>query len=250
MEKRFPGFSIEYVYGADDPGVALSLCEKYNIAASASEDEAIEKSDAIVITYRKGSMHHSAAMKALKAGKPVFVDKPFTTKTEDAKEIADCASAGGLLLTGGSSLKNLPILPEIKKDIKPGSTVVITFAADPKSDYDGYWFYGAHTAEICITLCGEDFASASSFRNGDAVVSIVQYPDLQCIIITAPNAPDVKIAVANDGKTTCYHAPLNYQSICPEEFANMLISRKAPRNASFYVKATELLEKIIESAGL
>jgi Oxidoreductase family, NAD-binding Rossmann fold len=42
--------------------------------------------------------HKASAMCALKAGKHVLVEKPFTCSYEDAKELADTAAAAGLFL--------------------------------------------------------------------------------------------------------------------------------------------------------
>jgi predicted dehydrogenase len=249
-DRKYPGYAITRLYGADDPAEAGRLCTEFGLTESASEEDVIEKCDAIVITYRKGSQHYAAAMKALRAGKPLFNDKPFSTSLKETKEIVDYAGAHNVLLTGGSSVKSLPGLSKAAAAIRPGSNVIITFAADPDSEYDGYWFYGIHAVELCIQLCGESFTSVSAIRNGNMVVSVVNYADRQCVIATSPNSPELKIVVTNNGQTETFHVPLNYQSVCPDEFAEMLKAKKPPRAYSHYEKATELLAGIIGSLGL
>jgi predicted dehydrogenase len=245
-----PGYRIEFLYGGDGPEEAAALSAGFNVAVCADEDEVIEKSDAVIITYRRGSLHHAAAMKVLRAEKPLFNDKPFATRARDAKEITDCAQARGVLITGGSSLKCLPGVQRAAAEIGPGSSVVIAYAADPSSEYEGYWFYGPHAAETCVALCGEQFTDVRAFRNGSAVVSVVEYSDRRCVIVTAPDADGLKIAVTNSGKTTVHNVEMDYQSVCPNEFVEMLKSRKAPRAYSHYVESTELLHRIIASAQL
>jgi len=247
---HWPGVKIRYVYGADDPKECARLCEDFNLEECGSEAELIAWSDAVVVTYRKGSEHYMPVMAALKAGKPVFNDKPFATDLREAREIAALAEALGVPLTGGTSLKGLPALPAIRDSIGPGSTVVISFAADPASPYDGYWFYGVHAAELCLVLCGEEFTSVKSFENRGLVVSHVAYPDKLCILATAPQSGGLHVSVTNDGVTACHEIPLNYQDVGPAEFVAMAQSGKPPRGYSHYIRAVELVEGIVETARL
>jgi len=241
---------MRYIYGADDPMECTRLCEEFGLEKCASEDELIAKSDAVVVTYRKGSEHYLPVMKAILAGKPVFNDKPFAASVQEAQEICALARELNVPLTGGSSLKGLPELPAIKETIVPGSLVTISFSADPASEYDGYWFYGIHAAELCVLLCGGDFTQVQAFENRGVVVSHVNYPDRLCVLVTAPQSGELKLSATNDGQTACYELPLNYQDVGPAEFFEMVRTGVAPRDYAHYTKAVELVERIIESAKL
>ena len=238
--------TIGFIYGADDPQQAKELCDEFGLLECASEEELIEKSDAAAITYRKGSKHHRAAIKVLEAGKPLFVDKPFTADVNEAKEIVALAAEHGLLLTGGSGCKYAPEIAEMKKSITPGSMVVISYAADPASEYDGYWFYGIHSAEVCLELCGSDYISVHSFKNGDVVVSHVVYADKVCVLVTEPKAYNLTVSVSGAGKTISQPIPY-YPDAPAAEFINMAKNKIPPRDYEFYVKSVELTGKIIES---
>ena len=240
--------SISFIYGADDPEQSKKLCDEFGLAECESEEELIEKSDAVAITYRKGSMHYPPAIKVLKAGKPLFVDKPFTANLDEAKEIAELAAKLGVPLCGGSGCKHAPEIAEMKKIIKPGSTVVISYAADPSSEYNGYWFYGCHSAELCLELCGLEYISVQSFRNGDVVVTNVVYADKVCVLVTEPKAYNLSVSVSNstEGKTVCQLVPY-YPDAPSVEFVNMAKNKIVPRGHGFYVKSIELTGQIIES---
>ena len=240
---------ISYIYGGDDPAVCKNLCEEFGITECFSEEEVIEKSDAIVITYRKGSIHYQPAIKAIKAGKPLFNDKPFATDICEAEEIVNLAKEKGVLLTGGSSLKSLPEIETIKESITHRSTVVISFSADINSEYDGYWFYGIHAVELCLSLCGLDFISVQAFNNNNAVITNVAYADKLCILATTPQSNNLMISVSNAGGTVCRNVPMNFQDVGPIEFVNMIKTGKAPRDYMHYSKAVELMGKIIETGG-
>jgi predicted dehydrogenase len=249
-KRKYDGAVISYIYGGDDPAACKRLCEDYKLIECASEEQVIEKSDAVVITYRRGSGHYKPAVNALKAGKPVFNDKPFTVNLEEAREIAALARELNVPLTGGSSLKNLPGLEQIKKSVTPGSLTVISFAADPGSEYDGYWFYGIHAAELCLTLCGLDFISASAINNNGVIITSVAYPDKTCVLVTSPDSRSLTVSVTNGGQTACHAVPMNYQDAGPEELINMAKTGKPPRGYDFYVKSVELTGRICETAGI
>ncbi len=245
-EKAVPDARVAFLFGDDDPEKAGKLAALFGAEFCESADELIEKSDAVAITYRRGSRHPEPAMKVIRAGKPLFNDKPFAASLSDAAKIVALAEEKGVPVTGGSNLKGLPELPEIRSEIKEGSVITISFAADPASEYDGYWFYGIHSAELCLTLCGPDFTSVEAWRNGDAVTAAVAYPDKTCLILNTPSSADLRIAVTNGGTTRAWLVPLNYQSVGPKEFCDMIRTGNMPRDPRHFVRAAELTEEIIK----
>jgi predicted dehydrogenase len=249
-EKPDPGFSITNIYGADNPKEAEALSSEFGLSLSKSEDEVIEKSDAVAITYRKGSLHYVPAMKVLRAGKPLFNDKPFAASAKEAREIVNYAQKHGILLTGGSSVKSLPGLKAAAAKIRNGTSVILSYAADPKSEYDGYRFYGVHSVEMCLALFGTEYLSVDAFRNGNVVVSVIRYAENQCTLVTSPDSAEIWLSFQDDSGVSHKNIPMDYQSICPKEFITMLKKGKPPREYQWYVKATEILDKIIKSAGL
>lgn len=246
-DKLYEDVRISHIYGADAPQHAEELSVEYGVELCESEDELIEKVDAVVITYRKGSMHFDPAMKVLKAGKPLFNDKPFTTDIAQCAKLIDYARENSSLLTGGSNLKGMPGLQSLKKYVRSGSLVTISFAADCDSEYDGYWFYGMHSAEMCMTLCGEDYTSVASVKNGKMVTTVVTYKDKQCVICNTPDAYDIKIAITNGDDTICTKVALEYQDVGPRELVEMIQTQKLPRSLNYYERSVELVSKIMDS---
>ena len=243
-EKAVEDARVAYLFGDDDPEKAAKLAELYGAELCDSADELIERSDAVAITYRSGSRHPEPAMKVIRAGKPLFNDKPFAASAADAARIAAFAAERGVPFTGGSNLKGLPELPGIRSGIREGSVVAISFAADPDSIYDGYWFYGIHSAELCLVLCGLDFTSVKAWKNGDAVVAAVGYADRTCLIVNTPTSADLRVSVTNGGKTDERIVPLNYQSVGPKEFCDMIRTGVMPHDPAHFVRAAELTESI------
>lgn len=246
--KLFPGFEITAIYGGDDPEKCMTLCEEFGISQNCgSEQEVIDSCDAVMITYRRGSMHAAPAIAALRAGKPVFIDKPFTCDVTEAQRIVDIARETGTPFCGGSTLKNLPVIDEIRRVITPGCTVSIDYNADPESPFGGFYFYGAHAAELCLILCGEDYSEVHSRRAGQEIVTAVTYPDKQCVLITSPIKEDLDIRVSGarvqDFKVTIDEA-YRYKA---EVFVQMCRDGKLTRDPAYYVKTVSFMDEIVKS---
>ena len=249
-EKRYPGYTITHVYGADSPAACAKLIENYGLAECASEEEIIGLCDALVVTYRRGSQHYPAVMKTLAAGKPVFNDKPFTTDVGQAKEIADYAAEHNILLCGGSTVKSLPGLDAFAEKIKPGAAVTVSYRADPDSEYDGFWFYGIHSVEACVKLLGFDYKSVSACRSGGSVIASINYGDVKCVVVTTTDAEGPYVSVMNGDASETIKIPDTDEPTAPNEFIEMLKTGKPPLDYSFYVGATKLAAEIIEAAGI
>jgi predicted dehydrogenase len=65
-------------------------------------------------------MHHAAAMLALRAGKAVLVEKPFTMNAAEAVELVDTARAAGLFLMEGMWTRFLPHVAQIRRLVDEG----------------------------------------------------------------------------------------------------------------------------------
>jgi len=249
-DKKHPGFTITHIYGGDDTAACDRLCATYNLTCCDSEEAVIAACDALVITYRKGDQHYAPSMKVLKAGKPLFNDKPFTTDYAQAQEIVNYAKENNILLCGGSSTKDLADLSKVKEKITKGSTVVISHSADPDSIYNGFWFYGIHCAETCLKLLGCDFKAVTAFRNGNGVTTSVAYEDKHCVIVNSPDATKLVVSIINaDGAETIY-VTMDYQSIGPDQFVKMLATGEPPYEYGFYAKAVDLMSQIMKAAEL
>ena len=141
-------------------------------------------------------------------------------------------------------------IKRLKETIQPGSDITISFAADPGSPYDGYWFYGIHLAELCVELMGEGFTSVAATRNGSRVKAEVNYATGKAQLVTSPDKEELTITVCRDGIETRHDIRMQYESIGPDELAAMLASGKPPRAYSSYAAAVRLLADIIRAAGL
>jgi predicted dehydrogenase len=81
-------------------------------------------------------MHHPDALLALRAGKPVLVEKPFTMNAAEAEELVATARAEGLFLMEAMWTRFLPGIVEIRRLLSEGALgEIATVSAD-----HGQWF--------------------------------------------------------------------------------------------------------------
>ena len=92
-----------------------------------------------MVLQRRGSQHYDPAMKTVMRGKPIFIDKPFTSDLYQATKVIELAKEKNVPVLGGSTLKLLPKIQEITNLIKEKEpdTVIIRYQADERSIYDG-----------------------------------------------------------------------------------------------------------------
>jgi predicted dehydrogenase len=81
-------------------------------------------------------LHHSGALLALRAGKPVLVEKPFTMNAGEAQDLVATARAEGLFLTEAMWTRFLPHIAEIRRLLAERALgEIVTVTAD-----HGQWF--------------------------------------------------------------------------------------------------------------
>jgi predicted dehydrogenase len=90
----------------------------------------------VVYVATPHSMHHANALLALRAGKPVLVEKAFTMNAAEAQELVAVARAEGLFLMEAMWTRFLPHIDEIRRLLAEGALGdVVTVTAD-----HGQWF--------------------------------------------------------------------------------------------------------------
>ncbi|RZS36341.1 putative dehydrogenase [Herbihabitans rhizosphaerae] len=118
-------------------------------------------------------MHHDNALLALRAGKPILVEKPFTMNAAEAREVVDVARANGLFAMEAMWTRFLPQTARIWDWLTSGVLgEIVTVTAD-----HGQWF--AEDPEFRL------FAPA---LGGGALLDLGVYPvSFASMVLGAPN---------------------------------------------------------------
>ncbi|MBB5082157.1 Gfo/Idh/MocA family oxidoreductase [Nonomuraea endophytica] len=116
-------------------------------------EDLIGRIDAAIVMDRDGDLHRPHAEPLLKAGVPVFVDKPLAGNSADAEAILAAARTGGVLVTSSSALRwAVEAMRDRLEALGPIRSVVATGPVQRESPYGGVAFYGVHVVEMALHL--------------------------------------------------------------------------------------------------
>ncbi|NLX64396.1 MAG: Gfo/Idh/MocA family oxidoreductase [Clostridiaceae bacterium] len=176
---------VSHIWGNDDPGRLDEIVSKGVVQRVFSDPgDLIKQSDAVIIVLRDGTKHFNWAEKAILAGKPVFIDKPFTCDPVEAEKLYLLSQEHNVAVTGGSTLC---FIPEIANMIVPVcESYSISYKADLFSPYGGWYFYGSHLTDLCTTLFGGNFSSVTATLRKGCVTAKITYPGFTVTLYSSP----------------------------------------------------------------
>lgn len=98
---------------------AKMVAERFNVRAYANVGKLLRRKDVEAVSICAWSTSLAKeALKALKAGKHVLVEKPMATSTRQAERLLETAEKGGLHLTVGFLMRFIPGVRHIKEAIE------------------------------------------------------------------------------------------------------------------------------------
>lgn len=117
--------------------------------------ELLEQVDGVILTCIDGNRHLDLALPVLKAGKPLFIDKPVSASLADTLVIFDVAARYKTPVFSCSSLRYMETAQQVAQG-KIGRVLgadAYSPAAIEKTHPDFFW-YGIHGIEILYTVMG------------------------------------------------------------------------------------------------
>ncbi|MFC5402761.1 Gfo/Idh/MocA family protein [Cohnella soli] len=164
---------LELSYGRID-GFTRTLTEEYGVALVDSPEALAERSDAILLTSVDGRVHLEQFARIAPYGKPVFVDKPFAMREEEARAMTELAARHGVTLLSASSLRYAESLMEACAEEAGGTVYGIDCYGPMKLELlmPGMFWYGVHLAEIAYSVLGPGCESVSTTVDGDQHVVV------------------------------------------------------------------------------
>ncbi len=153
----WPGGSADLPDSIDRvPGYVAQLKKDFQVEIVESIPELLSKVDAVLLESVDGRPHWEQAQLVLKAGKPVFIDKPVAASLVDAMRIFKLAEKTGTPCFSSSALRFTPNIYHARNNEKIGK-VMGCLAYSPcslnKFHPDLYW-YGIHGVETLYTIMG------------------------------------------------------------------------------------------------
>jgi predicted dehydrogenase len=152
----FPGGSPDIPASADRVEGYTNEFKKMGIEIVPSIDELVKKVDVVLLESVDGRPHLEQVIPVLKAGKPVFVDKPVAGSLADAVAIFELAKRHNVPCFSSSSLRFSKGIIGMRDDEKVGK-VLGCEARGPCSlepHHPDLFWYGIHGTEILFTIMG------------------------------------------------------------------------------------------------
>lgn len=98
---------------------ARAVAERFDVKAYTNAGKLLKRGDVEAVSICTWSTSLAKeALKALKAGKHVLVEKPMATNTRQAEKLLETAEKGGLCLTVGFLMRFIPGIRHIKEAIE------------------------------------------------------------------------------------------------------------------------------------
>ena len=204
--------------------------------------ELIANVDAVIVALREGYEHAALATMAMEAGKPVFVDKPFTCNPQEAIALEALSASTGVVCTGGSTVCFTKEVRQLQKQLPQQDHYEITYQADPYSPFGGWYFYGSHLTDVCVSIFGTGWQSVTAAQEGAQITATVTYPDYTVTIRSTPQTQPFIIRAGQSytlDDRGCYAAGMAHFIAAAEG--------KESGVASLLVHSTRLMDAIITS---
>lgn len=152
-------------------GFTAQLRDDYGVEICDSIEAVVDKVDAILLESVDGRQHLDQFRRAA-VGKPVYIDKPLTTTTSDARQLIALAQETQTPIMSCSSLRYAAGIADM---IQPGEVTLTCEAFGPATilaDYPGLFWYGIHSVEMLFAFmgCGCKRVQCVPSRDVDVVV--------------------------------------------------------------------------------
>jgi hypothetical protein len=160
-----PGGKVVAAYKGGSPDIPSSiqrieeysktLQDKYGVRICASIEELCTNVDVVLLESVDGRPHLEQVKPVIKAGKPVFVDKPMAGSLRDTVEIFRLAKAANVPIFSSSSLR----FAKANQAVRNGSIGKVTYAetygpCELEPHHPDLFWYGVHGVEALFTVMG------------------------------------------------------------------------------------------------
>lgn len=166
---------VAYPHGSPDIESSVSRIPRYTeeiqtlgVEIVDSIDALLEQVDAVLLETNDGRPHLEQVIPVLRAGKPVFVDKPIAGSLTDAVAIFEAARRYDVPLFSSSSLRFM----EGAQQVRGGSIGDVTGAdvyspCSLEPTHPDLFWYGIHGVETLFTVMGTGCESVSRTSTPD-----------------------------------------------------------------------------------
>ena len=249
---------------------AREIQEKYGVKIVDSVETLCQEVDAVLLESVDGRPHLEQARPVIKAGKPMYIDKPLAGSLRDAVELYRLAKASNVPVFSSSSYRYYETLTELARTKAGRIRGAISYgpcALEPH--HPDFFWYGIHATEALFTIMGTGCQTVVRTATADTDVTTGTWSDGRTGIMyglrngTTADAMSHRVivfgtdAVVEQGKADGSYAPLvreimkffqtGIAPVSPEEtleiYAFMEAADESKRHGGVPVKIRDVMEK-------
>lgn len=152
--------------------------EAMGIDLVGSIDELLTRVDAVLLETNDGNLHLAQALPVLKAGKPLFIDKPMAASLTDVIALFEAARHYDTPLFSSSSLRYKTPMQAVRRGSIGEVLGAQTYSpAKLEPSHADLAWYAIHGVEALFTVMGTGCAEVTRFHTADADVVVGRWAD-------------------------------------------------------------------------
>ena len=145
-----------------DPGIRDRLTKQYpGTLVTDSVSALLERVEAVVIAS-SARTHAELGRKAVEAGIPALVEKPFALTVADAEGLADLAARRGVPVLAGHLLEYHPVVEQLRRLVTERALGDLYYLysqrvnlGQVRPDENALWSFGPHDVSVALFLLGD-----------------------------------------------------------------------------------------------
>jgi hypothetical protein len=171
----YKGGSADIPSSADRvEGYAKRLKEEFGVQFYDTIEEMCKHVDAILLESVDGRPHLEQARPVIKAGKPMYIDKPMAASLKDVLEIFRLANAAKVPVFSCSSLRYGKDTQAVRKGSIGKVTYAETFSpCETEPNHPELFWYGIHGVESLFTVMGTGCESVQRLTAEDGSIEVI-----------------------------------------------------------------------------
>lgn len=251
----YPGMSadLEASYKRVE-GFTAELRDRFGVHIAETPEEVAQQCDAVFITSVDGRVHYDLLQKVAPFGKPVFVDKPFTTRSEEAAKMYALADKYRFPLMSCSALRYSVALEECMQEIADeeiiGADTYGPMYLEPT--HPALYWYGIHSVEMLFAILGRECRRVTAFTTNDHEMVVGEWEDGRIGTVRGNRSGNQAFGGAvHSRKFTkhidVYSRPKPYYASMLERIIRMFETGKSPIDAEETMEIIRFIEAANES---
>jgi UDP-2-acetamido-3-amino-2,3-dideoxy-glucuronate N-acetyltransferase len=162
---------LGHLYGISDFNnvVATEFSKKFSVSSFTFEEACKSDADALILSV-PAPLHADLAVKALKANKHVFVEKPLSMNLKEADKMIKESKKSKRILMVGHLIQYHPVFERLKKEIKKGLIGNVSFIQSNRrslgkirSQENVIWSFAPHDISMILSVAQSDVLKVSKF---------------------------------------------------------------------------------------